>query len=95
VPTICKRAFITPIYKKKVLEVTNYRPISKLCIIAKVFERLVYKQIYSAISHSLGSFQHGFLKGRSTVTNMTLFGDFVTDTMSEGYQVDVIYTDYS
>lgn len=96
VPDIWKRAYITPVHKKgSKSEVTNYRPISKLCIIAKVFEKLVYRQTYSALCHSISLSQHGFIKGRSTVSNLILLGDYITDAMDDGCQVDVVYTDYS
>lgn len=96
VPRLWKSAFITPVHKKgtKTL-VTNYRPISKLCIIAKIFERIVYKQLYSSLASSFSPHQHGFLKGRSTVTNLAIFNNFLTEAMDNGEQVDVIYTDYS
>lgn len=74
---------------------TNYRPISKLCIVSKVFERIIYNQIYSALRHSFSSVQHGFLKGRSTVTNLVLLNDSITQNMESGLQTDAIYTDYS
>lgn len=96
VPGIWKSAFITPVHKKgNKREVTNYRPISKLCIISKVFERIVYDQVYATFRNSFSPFQHGFLKGRSTVSNLVLLNEFITETMEGGSQVDVIYTDYS
>jgi hypothetical protein len=95
-PSIWKKAFISPVHKKGPKnDVTNYRPISKLCIIAKVLEKIIYEQLYSAIGTFLPSSQHGFLKGRSTVTNLVLLNDFITESMEEGSQVDVVYTDYS
>lgn len=96
VPEIWKKAFITPVHKKgQRTEVSNYRPISKLSIIGKVFERIIYDQVYAAIKNSLNSKQHGFCKGRSTVSNLVLLNDFLTDSMDNGMQVDVVYTDYS
>jgi hypothetical protein len=42
-PSVWKSAFISPVHKKgKKSDVTNYRPISKLCILAKLFEKIVY-----------------------------------------------------
>lgn len=93
-PSLCE--FITPVHKKGVkTDIVNYRPISKLCIIAKVFERVIYNQVYNALKNSFSSVQHGFLKGRSTVTNLILLNDFITAAMDNGEQVDVVYTDYS
>lgn len=96
VPDIWKRAYITPVHKKgPKTEITNYRPVSKLCIVSKVFERLIYNQIYPSIKQSFSSYQHGFLKGRSTTSNLILLNDFLTEAMDDGQQVDVVYTDYS
>lgn len=96
VPKIWKAAYITPIHKKgSKSDITNYRPISKLCIVMKVFERVIHNQLYSALVNSFSSFQHGFLKGRSTTTNLILFNEFITSSMDDGMQVDVVYTDYS
>lgn len=96
VPSLWKSAFISPIHKKGAKDnVKNYRPISKLCLLAKVLERIVYNQLYSAVISSLDPRQHGFLKGRSTVSNLVLFTEFISEQMDKGHQVDAIYTDFS
>ncbi|CAH2106212.1 unnamed protein product [Euphydryas editha] len=96
VPQIWKAAYITPVHKKgSKTDILNYRPISKLCVLAKVFERIVYSQVYAALRNSFNPTQHGFLQGRSTVTNLILLNDFLTESMNMGKQVDVVYTDYS
>ncbi|KAL0860199.1 hypothetical protein ABMA27_010506 [Loxostege sticticalis] len=96
VPGIWKSAFITPVHKKGAKSVVeNYRPISKLCIFAKVFEKIVYDATYSAIAPSFSEEQHGFLRGRSTISNLVLFNEYVSAAMEGGGQVDCIYTDYS
>ena len=48
-PDELKLAKITPIYKNKGSkdEMKNYRPISLLPSISKIFEKVVYKQIYN------------------------------------------------
>lgn len=96
VPCIWKRAFITPVHKKGAkTDITNYRPISKLCIVSKVFEKVVFNQLYPALKQSFSPFQHGFLKGRSTVSNLISLNSYLTEAMDNGHQVDVVYTDYS
>ena len=96
VPIVWKRAYITPVHKKGPKnDIENYRPISKLCIVSKLFEKLVYGQVYSALKHSFNFSQHGFLKGRSTVSNLVLLNSALTDAMDNGSQLDVVYTDYS
>lgn len=96
VPATWKRAYVTPVHKKGPKnEIVNYRPISKLCIVSKVFERLIYDQVYPALKQSFSVSQHGFLKNRSTVSNLALLNELATDAMDSGTQVDVVYTDYS
>ncbi|CAH2098333.1 unnamed protein product [Euphydryas editha] len=96
VPNIWKSAFITPIYKNgDKTNIKNYRPISKLCIFAKIFENIVYRQVYATIQSWFIPEQHGFLKGRSTTSNLLLTYDYVSSSMDSGAQVDIIYTDFS
>lgn len=96
VPTIWKTAFITPVFKKgDKSKVEQYRPISKLCLFAKIFERIIYDQTYAALRTSFTEEQHGFLKSRSTVSNLLLATNYITKSMEGGAQIDVVYTDYS
>lgn len=61
--------YILYIQKDDKASVTNYRPINKLCIISKLFEKLIYNQLSSLLRNCFNEFQHGFLQGRSTSTN--------------------------
>ncbi|KAG6457452.1 hypothetical protein O3G_MSEX010311, partial [Manduca sexta] len=40
-------------------------------------------------------FQHGFIRGKSTTSNLLLCSEFISHHMSEFSQVDIIYTDYT
>ena len=73
IPEQWKVARVIPIYKKgKRCDVNNYRPISNLCSVTKIFERLILDKINSIeLSENIdltGESQHGFKKGRSTET---------------------------
>ena len=39
--------------------------------------------------------QHGFVKGRSCLTNLICFYDQLTDLVDEGNAMDVVYLDFS
>lgn len=39
--------------------------------------------------------QHGFMRGRSTVTNLTCLTQFLCESLDKRCQVDVVYTDFS
>lgn len=95
-PKLWKSALITPVHKKGAKnEVTNYRPISKLCLLAKIFERLVFDQMYESFKNIIIPQQHGFVRARSTSSNLVTFLDYITVNMDRGNQIDTVYTDYS
>ena len=69
-PEQLKVAKIVPIYKEGDRDsFSNYRPISLLSPISKIFERIIYSRIYSYIEkfHLLNDNQFGFRKKRKTV----------------------------
>ncbi len=73
VPMIWKRANISPVFKgDEQFLAENYRPISLLCIVSKILERCVFNHCFPVLSPTIYNFQHGFIKGRSTVTQLLL-----------------------
>ena len=84
-PQVLKLAKITPIYKKgnkKCCE--NYRPISSLLYLSKIFERCMVNRIISFF-HKYSLFskkQFGFLKGRSTQDAVLNFLESVYDALN-------------
>jgi hypothetical protein len=63
--------------------------------IAKLFELLEYRVIYKDLRSPHTDCQHGFVKGWSTVFNLLKYFSFVLKSIKDGYQVDLIYTDFS
>ncbi|KAJ0184133.1 hypothetical protein K1T71_000556 [Dendrolimus kikuchii] len=62
-PTLWKKAQIIPIHKKgSRSSIDNYRPISILSTIAKLFEKMIYTYIYPIIARNIPDTQHGFYK---------------------------------
>ena len=61
-----KLADVTPIFKKgsKTLK-DNYRPISILSNVSKIFERPIFKQISAFFDNIFSTYQCGFRKGYS------------------------------
>ena len=73
-PDQWKKANVTPVHKKNDKQlITNYRPISLLPILAKVYERIIFRNVYNyLISNNLiTKNQSGFRPGDS-VTNQLL-----------------------
>ena len=62
-PTGMKYADVTPIHKEDDKTDKNYRPISILPNLSKVYERLMYNQIYPYFDSVFSKFQCGFRKG--------------------------------
>ena len=72
-PQCFKSVLVTPILKKKCLDhndLNNYRPVSNLCFIAKILEKLVLSQLSSYLnSHNLyNACQSAYRPGHSTET---------------------------
>ena len=70
-PTLCKKALITPIYKGDgdKLDPGNYRPISILPLLGKCIEYFVNQNLIKYINdnHILNDRQFGFRKDNSTM----------------------------
>ena len=66
-PSCLKHADVTPLHKKcnKSLK-ENYKPVSILPILSKVFERSMFKQMSSFFDDIFSKYQYGFRKGFST-----------------------------
>ena len=68
-PDLLKIAKVTPIFKKGNMdEFSNYRPVSVLPSVSKVFERIMHNQIYEYFTKQKLLFpsQYGFRKNHST-----------------------------
>ena len=84
-PEIFKIGKITPIFKKGNAELLeNYRPISILPIFGKIFEKIIYKRLYSFLTakNVLSNNQYGFRKGRSTVNALHNSVKIIEDAMN-------------
>ena len=95
-PTRWKYSFIRPIHKKGSRnEVCKYRPISILNQFAKIFDSIVATVLYDFVCSEISPAQHGYFKGKSTVSNLLTFTNFIHDSFFESVQTDVVYLDFS
>ena len=93
-PEILKHADITPLYKKGKKDIKgNYRPVSILPNLSKIFEKCIFEQISQFFENIFSKYQCGFWKGFSTqqcllamlkkwkrsVDNSKMFGVLLTD----------------
>ena len=86
---------ITPIFKSGDRASTkDYRPISLLCTISQVLERIIYSKIIPVVFPKISPYQFGFTKNRSTVHQLLIFLNHVLDSFEINAQTDVIYLDF-
>ena len=97
VPTIWRTANVCPVFKKGSKgDPGNYRPISLTCILCKVMESIIRDAMIKFLltNKLICSAQHGFLPGRSTLTNLLEYLETLTRLVDEGHAVDVLYLDF-
>jgi hypothetical protein len=96
VPSEWKSANVTPVHKKEKKEpATNYRPISPLSIISKVLGRCVCIRFYDHVRVMINDAQHGFLHGRSCVTQLLTTLHRMGQLLDNNIQTDVIFLDFA
>ena len=97
-PDEWKKALVSPIYKRKGSKTSpnNYRPVSLTCIVCKVMEKIVRKSVMAHLQENniVTSEQHGFISGRSCMTQLLEAMDTWTEALDEHGSVDIIYTDF-
>ena len=95
-PTQWKLSNVVPIHKKgDDKKVTNYRPISILCIISKILERIIHEEIISKTLHLIDKRQHGFLPLKSCATNLISLTDDIAQNLHKKVGTDIIYFDFA
>lgn len=92
------RAYVTPVFKKgDAHDPNNYRPIALTCTLCKVMEVIIKDQMmtYLLQINVISPNQHGFLRKRSTTTNLLeCIHDWVI-SVSHKSSVEVVYIDFS
>ena len=94
VPSLWKKANVLPLHKKgPKSDISNYRPISILSCVSKMFERIVFKYIYNHLRANfvLSNFQSGFLPGRSTTTQLLEALNSFSKAIDSNKEVRVVF----
>ena len=92
-----KIAQISPIFKKlHRYKPGNCRPVSLTAVICKILEKLVRRNIIDHLEQNelIDPAQHGFIKGRSCVTNLLETFDQWIQILDDGGSIYVIYMDF-
>ena len=86
---------IIPIFKSGDRSaVKNYRPISLLCTISKVLERIVFAHIIDFVSNSISPMKFGFLQNHSTLQQLLVFLRDIYNSFTHNTPTDVLYLDF-
>lgn len=84
IPTDWKKSLVIPVPKvDNSTDPSDYRPISLLPIVSKIFERHVFDILYERVESKLSSKQFGFRKGRSTTDALLYFEHLVMSGFDE------------
>ena len=98
-PQQFKEANVKPIFKNKgsPSDPTCYRPISILSVLSKVFEKIVYKNIYEHITSNalLSDKQSGYRKNHSTELQLHYLTHKLYTSLDSGEDFTAIYLDIS
>jgi hypothetical protein len=87
-PCVWKESYVVPLFKSgDKRNISNYRGISILSAIPKLFEKLVCDVVTPIIRPSISDEQHGFVGGRSTVTSIVEFSNFILSEIEDGLQI--------
>ncbi|KAK4831670.1 LOW QUALITY PROTEIN: hypothetical protein QYF61_018667 [Mycteria americana] len=96
VPDDWRLANVMPIYKKGQKEdLGNYRPVSLTLGLGKIMEQFILSALNRHANQGIRPSQHGFMKGKSCLTNLISFYNKVTQLVDEGKAVDVVYLEFS
>lgn len=74
--------------------VSNYRPISILSNLTKLFEIIVPNIVYPTVKGHIRIEQHEFVGRTSCTNNLTNLSQYVCEVIDSAGQVDVVYTDF-
>lgn len=98
VPSRWRQACVIPLPKSQTdFTVENFRPISLTSPFARIFEKIVKKRLVAHLEQNsvISVDQHGFTRGKSTVTQMLeCFNDW-TASLERQEAVDIIFFDFA
>ena len=97
-PEKLKVARVIPVYKKEDREnITNYRPISMLSFMSKIYEKLIYSRLIKFFNHHniLYDLQFGFRSGTSTTDAISCLVEYLYEVLNQKEYAINVFIDFS
>ena len=95
-PDKLKQSKVIPVYKKlDSLEKENYRPVSLLPHVSKVFERTIYKEVNTYMEDKISNYVTGFRKSHGTQHSLVIMLERWKQAIDKGEYISVMYMDLS
>ncbi len=97
-PNIWKKARVVPIFKSgDIHNIDNYRPVSVLCCLSKIIERVAFNHMYSFLTKEglLHKFQSGFRRIHSTTTTLLHLINTIYTDMDNSLLTGALFLDLS
>ena len=95
-PEQLKKSEVIPLHKKEdLLKKENYRPVSLLPHVSKVFERIIYKQINIYMQDKLSKHITGFRKSHGTQHSLMTMLEKWKSALDKGENICVLFMDLS
>ena len=97
-PSDWKKGSIVPVHKKNDKQcLNNYRPISLLPICSKIFERLIFNEMFGFLIEIdlISQHQSGFKPGDSCINQFLSIAHEIYQSFDEGFDVRSVFLDIS
>lgn len=95
-PDYWKISYLKPIYKSgSRQDVRNYRAVCNQSELPKMLDCIISKKLTWDLKNIIIPQQHGFCQGRSTLSNLILYQNYLRLSFNNRTQVDSVYTDFT
>jgi hypothetical protein len=97
VPQFWRTLIVVPVPKKSDLsKVSNYRGISLMCIIAKIYNKAILFRVRNVLDSRLDSTQNGFRPNRSTIPHIVSLREMLRACIADGdMSLVIVFVDYT
>ena len=97
-PAEWKKANVVPVHKKRDKQILkNYRPVSLLPVCGKIFECLIYNNLFEYFIESdlISQYQSGFNPGDSCINQLISITHEIYQSFDDGHEVRGVFLDIS